>query len=57
MNQLGLSAVLSWDEVRNGPEADCRRLLEKANEYRDFARWMSDRETIERLLVLTEELK
>jgi len=33
------------------------RLLEKENQYRDFVRWVSDRETIQRILALTEELK
>lgn len=33
------------------------RLLEKANKYCDFARWVNDRETILRILALTEELK
>jgi Zn-dependent oligopeptidase len=33
------------------------RLLAKANKYRDFARWVADRETIQRILALTEELK
>ena len=33
------------------------RLLEKANKYRDFARWVGDSETVHRILALTEELK
>jgi hypothetical protein len=33
------------------------RLLEKANKYRDFARWVGDLETVQRILALTEELK
>jgi Protein of unknown function (DUF2934) len=33
------------------------RLLEKANKYRDFARWVGDSETVQRILALTEELK
>lgn len=33
------------------------RLLEKANKYRDFARWVGDRETVQRILALTVELK
>jgi len=33
------------------------RLLEKAKKYRDFARWVGDRETVQRILVLTAELK
>ena len=33
------------------------RLLEKANKYRDFARWVGDRETVQRILALTAELK
>jgi hypothetical protein len=32
-------------------------LLEKANKYRNFARWVGDRETIQRILALVEELK
>jgi hypothetical protein len=32
-------------------------LLEKANKYREFARWVSDRETIHRILALAGELK
>lgn len=32
-------------------------LLEKANKYRDFARWVSDRETVQRILELVRELK
>jgi hypothetical protein len=32
-------------------------ILEKANKYRDFARWVGDRETVQRILALTEELK
>ena len=39
-----------------GSEAD-GRLLEKANKYRDFARWVGDRETVQRILALTAELK
>ena len=31
--------------------------LEKANKYRDFARWVGDRETVQRILALTVELK
>jgi hypothetical protein len=33
------------------------RLLEKAKKYRDFARWVGDRETVRRILALTAELK
>ena len=33
------------------------RLLEKVNKYRDFARWVGDSETVQRILALTEELK
>ncbi len=33
------------------------RLLEKANKYREFARWVGDRETVQRILALTAELK
>jgi Protein of unknown function (DUF2934) len=33
------------------------RLLDKANKYREFARWVGDRETVQRILALTEELK
>jgi hypothetical protein len=33
------------------------RLLGKANKYRDFARWVGDRETVQRILALTVELK
>ncbi len=33
------------------------RLLEKAKKYRDFARWVGDRETVQRILALTAELK
>ena len=33
------------------------RLLGKANKYRDFARWVGDRETVQRILALTAELK
>jgi hypothetical protein len=29
-------------------------LLEKANKYRNFARWVGDRETIQRILALVE---
>ena len=32
------------------------RLLEKANKYRDFARWVGDRETVQRILALADEL-
>jgi hypothetical protein len=32
-------------------------LLAKANKYREFARWIGDRETVRRILSLTEELK
>ena len=32
-------------------------ILEKANKYRDFARWVGDSETVQRILALTEELK
>ena len=31
-------------------------LLAKANKYRDFARWVGDRETVQRILALTQEL-
>ena len=33
------------------------RLLEKAKKYRDFARWVGDREAVQRILALTAELK
>jgi hypothetical protein len=32
-------------------------LLAKANKYRQFARWVSDRETVQRILALAIELK
>ena len=32
------------------------RLLAKANKYRDFARWVGDRETVQRILALRQEL-
>ena len=32
-------------------------LVEKANRYRDLARWVTDSETVQRILALTEELK
>jgi hypothetical protein len=32
-------------------------LLEKANKYREFARWISDRETAHQILALAGELK
>ena len=32
-------------------------LLEKANKYREFARWISDRETVHQILGLVGELK
>jgi hypothetical protein len=32
-------------------------LLEKANKYREFARWISDRETVHQILALAGELK
>jgi hypothetical protein len=32
-------------------------LLAKANKYREFARWVGDSETVQRILALTEELK
>jgi hypothetical protein len=31
-------------------------LLEKANKYRQFARWISDRDTVHRILALAGEL-
>ena len=33
------------------------QLLRKADKYRNFARWVADQETVQRILVLTEELK
>ena len=33
------------------------RLVEKANKYRNFARWVGDRETVQVILALVEELK
>ena len=33
------------------------RLVEKANKYRNFARWVGDRETVRGILALVEELK
>jgi Protein of unknown function (DUF2934) len=33
------------------------RLVEKANKYRNFARWVGDRETVQGILALVEELK
>jgi len=33
------------------------RLLLKANKYRKFARWIGDRETVQRILSLADELK
>ena len=32
-------------------------LLEKANKYRELARWVTDSETVQRILSLAEELK
>jgi hypothetical protein len=32
-------------------------LLEKASKYRDFARWIGDRETVQQILALAGELK
>ena len=32
-------------------------LLEKANKYREFARWIGDRETVHQILALAGELK
>src|SRR5712671_1664553 len=32
-------------------------LLEKASKYREFARWIGDRETVHRILALAGELK
>jgi hypothetical protein len=32
-------------------------LLDKANKYRNFARWVSDGETVQRIMALAEELK
>jgi hypothetical protein len=32
-------------------------LLAKANKYRSFARWIGDRETVQRILALAAELK
>ena len=32
-------------------------LVEKANKYRNFARWVGDRETVQVILALAEELK
>jgi hypothetical protein len=32
-------------------------LLEKANKYRSFAQWVSDRETVQHILELVAELK
>jgi hypothetical protein len=31
-------------------------LLAKASKYRDFARWVGDRETVQRILALADEL-
>jgi hypothetical protein len=33
------------------------RLLAKANKYRDFARWVGDRQTVQSIFALTVELK
>ena len=32
------------------------RLVAKADKYRNFARWVGDRETVQRILALTQEL-
>jgi hypothetical protein len=32
-------------------------LVARANKYRELARWISDRETVRRVLALTQELK
>jgi hypothetical protein len=32
-------------------------LLEKASKYREFARWIGDRETVQQILALAGELK
>ena len=34
-----------------------RHLLTKADKYRQFAHWISDHETVRRILALTDELK
>jgi hypothetical protein len=38
-------------------KATIANLLEKATKYREFARWVGDSETAQRILALTEELK
>lgn len=35
---------------------DRTRLLQKASKYRRLARWVGDRETVQRILAFTEEL-
>jgi hypothetical protein len=45
------------DSVRWIRRQTVARLLEKAKKYRDFARWVGDRETVQRILALTAELK
>jgi hypothetical protein len=35
---------------------DRARLLQKASKYRRLARWVGDRETVQRILAFTEEL-
>jgi hypothetical protein len=57
MNQFGppsshLDGVCAVDEKQI-----VARLLDKANKYREFTRWVGDRETVQRILALTEELK
>ena len=40
-----------------GSEADGRPPSREGQKYRDFARWVGDRETVQRILALTAELK
>ena len=43
--------------MSGGSEADGRPPSREGQKYRDFARWVGDRETVRRILALTAELK
>jgi hypothetical protein len=53
LNYLHTSVVLlRWRQVVD----DKANLLAKANKYRNLARWIGDRETVQRVLALADEL-
>jgi cell fate (sporulation/competence/biofilm development) regulator YlbF (YheA/YmcA/DUF963 family) len=56
-NQIEAAASYFGWSVQLDQKNVVASLLEKANKYRELARWVTDSETVQRILSLAEELK